>query len=192
MDTWRSVSLKHWPECGGYIRQVCGGYIRLQWAINLWVSEEYASQTSYPDKYFFKIALDICLAFKGTTVHKSIINKCLVTAPALPYSKSVCKSQNRKCVCKSQKVCPYVCVSHKIENVCVSHKILIHQVLPRGSDREGGDSLESVLKIRGGHFKVDIFFLLTSSTIGTNYVYIRHKLIYNHSGRAPTFLVCHL
>ena len=77
----------------------------------------------------------ICLALTGTTVHNSVINKFLVTAPALPYSKCVFKSQNRKCVCKSQKVCLYFCVCHKIENVCVSHKILIHQVLPRGSDR---------------------------------------------------------
>ena len=89
------------------------------------------------DKYFFKIVLDICLALTGSTVHKSIINKFLATASALPYSKSVCNSQNRKYVCKSQKVCPYLCVSHKIENVCVSHKILINQVLPRGSDRGG-------------------------------------------------------
>ena len=81
---------------------------------------------------FFKIVLDICSSLTGLTVHKSIINKCLATAPALPYSKSVCKSQNRKCVCRSQNVCPYVCVSHKIENVCVSHKILINQVLSRG------------------------------------------------------------
>ena len=56
----------------------------------------------------------------------------------------------------------------------------------------GGDSLESVLKIRGGHFKVDIFSLFTSSKIGTNYVYLRPKQIYNHSGRAPTLLVHHL
>ena len=56
----------------------------------------------------------------------------------------------------------------------------------------GGDSLEYVLKIRGGHYKVDIFPLLTSSKLGTNYVYIRPKLIYNHSGRAPTLLVHHL
>ena len=62
--------------------------------------------------------LDICLALTGSNVHKSIINKCLATAPALPYSKSVCKSQNRKCVCKSQNVWPYVCVSQKIE-ICV-------------------------------------------------------------------------
>ena len=48
--------------------------------------------------------------------------------------------------------------------------------------RRRGDSLKSVLKIRGGHFKVDSFPLLTSSKIGTNYVYIRPKLIYNHSG----------
>ena len=55
-----------------------------------------------------------------------------------------------------------------------------------------GDSLESVLKIRGGHFKFDNFPLLTSSKIGTIYVNIRPKLIYNHSGRAPTLLVHHL
>ena len=60
-----------------------------------------------------------------------------MTAPALPYYKSVCKSQNRKCVCKSQNVRPNVCVSHKIENLYLSHKILIHQVLPRESDIEG-------------------------------------------------------
>ena len=47
----------------------------------------------------------------------------------------MCKSQNRKCVCKSHKVCPNVCVSHKIENVWVSHKILVHQVLSIGSGR---------------------------------------------------------
>ena len=41
--------------------------------------------------YFFKIVLDICLALKGSTVHKSKINEFLTTAPALPYSKSVCK-----------------------------------------------------------------------------------------------------
>ena len=66
-----------------------------------------------------------------------IINKFLATALALPYSKSVCMSQNRKFVCRSQKVCLYLCVSYKIENMCVSHKILIQQVLPRGSDRGG-------------------------------------------------------
>ena len=55
-----------------------------------------------------------------------------------------------------------------------------------------GDNLESVLKIRGGHCKVDIFPFLTSSKIGTNYVYMRPKLIYNQSGRAPTLLVNHL
>ena len=70
---------------------------------------------------------------------------CLLTAPALPYSKSVYKSQNSKFVCKSQNVCPYVRVSHKIENVCVSHKILIHKVLPRGSDREGWQCSAMVL-----------------------------------------------
>ena len=55
-----------------------------------------------------------------------------------------------------------------------------------------GNSLESVLKIRGGHFKLDIFPRFISSKIGTNYVYIRPKLIYYHSGRAPTLLVHHL
>ena len=84
-----------------------------------------------------KIVLNICLALTGSTKHKSKINKCLATAPALPYSKSVYKSQISKCVCKSQNVCPYVYVSHKEANVCVSHKILIHQVLPRGLDKEG-------------------------------------------------------
>ena len=45
-------------------------------------------------------------------------------------------------------------------------------------ERFWGDSLESVLKIRGGgHFKVDNFSHLTSSKIGTNYVNIRPKLI---------------
>ena len=61
----------------------------------------------------------------------------MATAPALPFLKSVFKSQNRKCVRKSQQVCPYVCVSHKIEKGFVSHKILIHQVLPRGLHRGG-------------------------------------------------------
>ena len=36
-----------------------------------------------------------------------------------------------------------------------------------------GESLESVLKIRGGHFKVNNFPFLTSSKIGTNCVNIR-------------------
>ena len=58
----------------------------------------------------------------------------MVNAPALPYFKIVCVTKR---VCKSQKCCPYVCVSHKIENVCVSHEILINQVLPRRSDRGG-------------------------------------------------------
>ena len=49
----------------------------------------------------------------------------------------VCKSQTRKCVCKAHKVCPYVCVSHKLENICLSHKILKHQVLARGSGKGG-------------------------------------------------------
>ena len=70
-------------------------------------------------------------------MQKSIINKLLAVAPALPFSKSVCKSQNRKCVCKSQNVCLNVCVSHKIENVCVSHKIVIHKALPREADKGG-------------------------------------------------------
>ena len=89
------------------------------------------------DKYFFKIVSDIFLALTGSTVHKSINNKLLATALALPYSKSVCKSQSRKCVCMWLKVCPYLWVTHKIENVYVSHKIQKHQVLPRGSDRGG-------------------------------------------------------
>ena len=73
----------------------------------------------------------------------------MATAPALPYSKSLCKSQNRKCACKSQKVCPYFCVSHKIENVCVSHKILI-VVHPRGSDGGGWQWSAMVLLVHGG------------------------------------------
>ena len=40
-------------------------------------------------------------------------------------------------MCKSQKVGPYLYVSHRIENVYVSQKILIHQFLPRGSDKGG-------------------------------------------------------
>ena len=48
----------------------------------------------------------------------------------------------------------------------------------------GGDSLEFVLTIRGGHFTVDILPLLTSSKIVTNYVNIRPKLIFNNSGQA--------
>ena len=87
------------------------------------------------DKYFFKIVLDIWLALTGSTVPKSIVTKFFVTARALPYSKNVCKSQNRKCVCKSHQVCPCVCKSQK--NVCVSHKIHKNQVLPRGSGRGG-------------------------------------------------------
>ena len=89
------------------------------------------------DRYFFKTVLDTCLALTGSTVHTAILPSFLLTTPAVPYSKSVCKSQNRKCVCRSQNVFPYVCVSHKIENAGVSHKMLIHQVLPRVSDREG-------------------------------------------------------
>ena len=102
------------------------------------------------EKYIIKFVLDICLGLKGSTVHKSIINKFLSTAPALAYFKSVCKSQNRKCVCRSQKVCPYVCVSQKIEKVCVSHKILIHQVLPWGSDRGGWQWSAMVFLVPGG------------------------------------------
>ena len=55
----------------------------------------------------------------------------MVFAPAMPFSKSVYMSQNRKCVSKSQNVC----VRHKIVNVCVSHKIVIHQVLSTEADR---------------------------------------------------------
>ena len=51
---------------------------------------------------FFKINCDICLALTGSTVLKSIINRFLAVATALLFSKSVCKSQNRKCVCKLQ------------------------------------------------------------------------------------------
>ena len=59
----------------------------------------------------------------------------MAVAPAFPFSKSVCKSQNRKCVCKSQNTIQNVSVSHKIEKVSVSHKIVIYRVFLRGADR---------------------------------------------------------
>ena len=66
-------------------------------------------------------------------MYNQIIHKCLAVAPAFPFSKSVCKSQNRKCVCKSQNTIKNV--SHKIVNVSVSHKIVVYRVLVRGADR---------------------------------------------------------
>ena len=78
----------------------------------------------------------ICLPPTWSTVHKSIIDMFWPFSPALPFYKCVCKSQ-KEIVFKSQNICPYVCVSHKIANVCVSYKKSIDQVLPRGADRGG-------------------------------------------------------
>ena len=89
------------------------------------------------DKYFVKVVLRYMFSSHRSTVHKSIISKFLAVAPALPFSKSVCKSQNGKCVCRSQNFCLNFCVNPKIENVCVSHKIVIHEILPRETDRGG-------------------------------------------------------
>ena len=69
---------------------------------------------------FSKLFSVICLAPTGSTVYNQITHKCLVVAPAFPFSKSVCKPQNRKCICKSQNT---------IWNVSVSHKILYEMCL---------------------------------------------------------------
>ena len=66
-------------------------------------------------------------------MYNQITHKCSAVAPAFPFSKSVCKSQNRKCVCKSQNTIKNV--SHKIVNVSVSHKIVVYRVLVRRADR---------------------------------------------------------
>ena len=52
----------------------------------------------------------LCLALTGSIQRNQLVHKYLAVAPALPFSKSVCKSQNRKCVCKSQNT-NYVCRS---------------------------------------------------------------------------------
>ena len=48
------------------------------------------------------MVLVIYLVPKGTTMHNLTIDKNWVVAVVLPFSKSVGKSQNRKCVGKSQ------------------------------------------------------------------------------------------
>ena len=72
----------------------------------------------------------IGLAPTGPTLPNLIIYKYWSFASALKLSKSVCKSQNRKCLCYKIE---NVCVSHKIGNICVSHKIVIHT----GTDQGG-------------------------------------------------------
>ena len=64
-----------------------------------------------------------------------ITHRYLAVAPYFPFSKCVCKSQNRNCVCKSQYIIQNVSVSHKIENITVSHKIVIYRVYLRWADR---------------------------------------------------------
>ena len=91
-----------------------------QYARHFWVSEKQASHVTLTQpvcksqnshnsppyyhlkKYFLKLVLFICLAPTGSTVYNQITHKYLAVAPAIPFSKSVCKSQNRRCVCKSQ------------------------------------------------------------------------------------------
>ena len=68
----------------------------------------------------------LCLALTGSIERNLIVHKYLAVAPALPFSKSVCKSQNRKCVCKSQNSIQNVYVSRKILITYVGHKIVIH------------------------------------------------------------------
>ena len=71
----------------------------------------------------------ICLAPTGPTLPNLIIYKYWSFASALKLPKSVCKSQNRKCL--SYKI-ENMCVINKIGNICVSHKIVIHTGTNRG------------------------------------------------------------